>query len=209
MPQSLLETQAFVLHRENFNENFIRFELFCPNNGKLCALHRLTKKNLTSCLPDLFDLATFQLSPAKQGDLLFLKDFHLNHRYSNIPKNYSTFHYACQWAKILSINLSHIDLPNSLFQLTQKTLDAFENSQNPASTYLKTLFLFTRQEGYPIKEDWLINLPQDSLNPALIALQTPLANQNLPSPTIERLIDNLHLWIRQQTDILLPHLGEG
>lgn len=204
MPKSLLETQVIVLHKDNFNENFIRFDLFCPKNGKLCCLNRITKKSSTTSLPDLFDLVTLQLSPAKQGDLYFLKDFQLNHRHSGIPKNYAAFHYACQWAKILSTNLSHIDRPQPLFLLTQKALDAFEHFPNPASAYLKTLYLFTRQEGYPIKEDWLINLTSTLLDTALIALQSPLKLQTLSPGTIETVIDHLHLWIRQQTDILLP-----
>ncbi len=204
MPKCLLETQAIILHKENSNENFIRFDLFCPNKGKLCCLSRLTKKNLTNSHPDLFDLITLQLSPAKQGNLLFLKDFQINRRHSGIPKNYSAFYYACQWTKVLLLNLSYIEHPRPLFLLTEKALHAFELSINPESAYLKTLYLFTRQEGYPIKEHWLINLPDNLLNTAISVLQSPLNLQTLPSDVVEKLIDHLHLWITQHTNILLP-----
>lgn len=209
MPRCLLETQAIVLHKENSNDNFIGFDLFCPSSGKLRCLSRLTKKNLTNSHPDLFDLVTLQLSPAKQGDLLFLKDFQINRRHPGIAKNYSAFYHACQWTKILLLNLSHVDRPQPLFLLTEKALHAFELSINPESTYLKTLYLFNRQEGYPIKEHWLINLPNDLLNTALIALQSPLKLQNIPSNAVEELIDHLHTWITQYTEILLPRQSKN
>lgn len=203
MSKSSLETQAILLHKEPSNENFLRLDLFSPSHGKLTCLARFVQKK-TNTFPDLFDLLTLNLTPAKQGKLFFLKDSHLEYRHSGISKNYPAFHSACQWAKILSLNLSHIDRPEPLFALTLKALQSFEKSPNPLSTYLKTLYLFTRQEGYPIKEDWLINLPPDLLEHALIVLQSPLNLQSLPQTSIQNVIDLLHLWIAQHTDILLP-----
>lgn len=209
MIKGLLETQAIVLNKESSNENFIRLELFCPNNGKLTCLARCSSKNqknkTTTVLPDLFDCITVQLSPAKQGSLLFLKDFRLDRRYAGVSKNYSAFHYACLWVKILSLNLTHIDRPESLFLLTQKALDFFESLPNPQAIYFKTLYLFTRQEGYPIKEDWLINLPSEIMNEALIILQSALKEQKLIAGNVEKLIDHLHSWLRHSTEILISN----
>lgn len=203
MPKNFLETQAIILNKEKFEENFLRLNLFSPTNGQVLCLARLSKTQ-KSPLPDLFDLISIQLSPAKQGSLFFLNNFQLIHRHSNISKNYHAFYYACQWAQVLSLNLSHIDRPQPLFSLTQTALNAFENSPNPHSTYLKALFLFTRQEGYPIKEDWLKKLSPDSLTNTLTILHSPLENQTISQNNTEKLIDHLHSWIQKYTDILLP-----
>lgn len=204
MQRELLESKVIILNKENSGENFIRFELFCQNKGKLSCLSRVAKKTQSNNLPDLFDIATIYLSPARQGKLFFLKEFQLNYRHTGISKSYSAFLYACRWTKLLSMNLSVVEHPEYLFSLTQKTLNALEFSPSPQSAYLKTLYLFARYEGYPIKEDWLTNLPIDLLNDVLSILRNPLDVQSLSVSKIETLIDLIQSWISQETDILFP-----
>lgn len=203
MHERLSESIVIILNKVYSGENFLRFELFCPTNGKIFCLGRLSKK--TQNLPDLFDIGNVHLSPPRQGTLFFLKDFHPIFHHQNIPKNYTTFYHTCSWSKILSLNLPHIDNLHHLFSLTQKTLTAFNLSPQPHSIYLKTLYLFTRHEGYPIKEDWLTHLPFPLLNDALSILKNPLNAQTVSTTIIETLIHDIHSWISQKTDILLPN----
>lgn len=204
MHKGSLELTSIILHREFSGENFLRFELFCPIHGKVTCLNRLSTKKPNHYLPDLFDVANIHLTSPRQGTLFFLKTFHPILRHHNIPKNYSTFYYASYWIKIISMNLTYIDNLQYAFALTQKTLNAFDLSSQPHATYFKALYLLARHEGYPVKEDWLSQLPSAMFKNALSLLKNPLETQVLSIPIIESLIHHIHSWISQTTDILLP-----
>lgn len=203
--KGLLESTVIILNKENSGENFLRLELFSPINGKISCLNHISTKTRNNPLPDLFDIVNIHLSSPRQGTIFFLKAFHPLLHHQNISKNYSTFYYACNWIKILSMNLIHIDNLQHLFALTKKTLNAFNLSSQPHAIYFKALYLFVRHEGYPIKEDWLIHLSCALFNNALSILKNPLDAQNIPIPIIETLIHHFHSWISQKTDILLPN----
>ncbi|PWU06284.1 MAG: hypothetical protein C5B43_01995 [Verrucomicrobia bacterium] len=201
MSKRSLESTVLVLNKEKSGENFLKFELFCPNNGKIISLNRLSSKSPNSFL-DLFDISTIHLTFPQLGAFAFIKDFHTLFHHQNISKNYNSFYYASLWMKILSLNLEHIDNLKNLFSLTQKALNAFNLSLKPQSIYLKTLYLFIRSEGYPIKEDWLPNLPQNLLTEAISILKNPLTLQETSDTVSEELIQNLYFWIKQKTDII-------
>lgn len=207
MGKKFLDSTVLVLNKEKSGENFIKLELFCPNEGKISSLSRISKKSPTQPFLDLFDIAEIHLSSPEQGTHFFIKDFHpiLHHR--NISKNYHRFYYACHWMQILSLNLIHVENLHGLFSLTQKTLNAFNLSFQAHSIYIKTLYIFLRHEGYPIKEDWLTHLPATLLNHTLSILKNPLAEQNTPVQILEALIQNLESWINEATDLLLPKIA--
>lgn len=205
MHKRFLDSTVIILNKESSGENFLKLELFCPNNSKLLSLNRCSTKLKTNNLLDLFDIGHIHLTLPQQNGLFFVKEFHPILHHKNIPKNYTTFFHACNWIKIVSKNLLHIDNLQYLFSLTQKTLHAFNASSQPHSIYLKTLYLFVRQEGYPIKEDWLVNLSPDLLNHAICILKNPLSTQNTPIRILEILIQDIHSWMTQKTEILLPN----
>lgn len=204
MSKRFLDSTVLILNKENSGENFTKLELFCPTNGKLITLNRFSKKYKSENLLDLFDIGQIQLTLSEQNGPSFVKEFHPLLHHKNIAKNYITFHHACNWVKIISKNLLHIENLQYLFSLTQKTLHAFNTSSSPHAIYIKALYLFIRNEGYPIKEDWLINLSPNLITHAMGIIKHPLDNQNTPTGVFEELIQNIHTWMAQQTEIISP-----
>jgi len=206
MHKRSLDSTVLVLNKKKSGENFLQIELFCPKQGKILGLSRLSTKSSTKCLLDLFDIVQINLSLPTQGTHFFINECHPILQHHNISKNYNIFYYACHWIQILSRNLIYVDNLDYLFSLTQKTLNAFNLSSQPHSIYLKTLYLFLRHEGYPIKEDWLTHLPSQLLNHAIFVLKNPLIEQTTSVQILETLIQNLESWVKQNTALLLPNL---
>lgn len=205
MDKRFLDSTVIILNKEDSGENFHKFELFCSIHGKLISLDRVSNHAKTKNLLDLFDIGYIHLTLPQPNGFFFIKEFQPILQHKNISKNYATFHQACNWIKIVSRNLLHIENFEYLFSLTQKVLHSFNISSAPHCIYLKALYLFARHEGYPVKEDWLVNLSPELLSHAICIIKNPVDDQSVPMRIQEILIQDMHSWMMQRTEILLPN----
>lgn len=96
--------------------------------------------------------------------------------------------------------------PGILYEITERTFDAFAEKGAPEIVALKALYLILKDEGYPVRESWWPQLPQHLREPARQFINSPTpeglsAEQVALCAEIE---NNLHNWLRFETDLTLP-----
>ena len=70
----------------------------------------------------------------------------------------------------------HEDSRTSVARLLRTALAAFATGVRPDAVSFKSLYCFARDEGYPVKQEWLPTLPKTIRTAALHLLRTPLAH---------------------------------
>lgn len=198
-----LSTEGLILDKNTSGESHWRYTLFSPQHGRILCLQRKSRKPKQQTTIDLFDIGQFQLELPDQGTATFIKDFQLIHRFSQLGKSYSALTRASEFAHIVSNNLQHAEHFTTLYQLCQRTLSALEEAHHPTATLIKSLYLFARDEGYPIKEDWYTHLPTDEQKCAALIINTPLAKLDLNESLAQTILKQLQTWLKTHTDILI------
>jgi hypothetical protein len=89
--------------------------------------------------------------------------------------------------------------------LVRQALASFASGARPDLVWFKSLYLFARDEGYPVKQEWLPSLPATLRAQAEHALRTPLVqlNDELPQTQSDLLAQRLADYLRGHTDILI------
>ena len=84
-----------------------------------------------------------------------------------------------------------------------EALEKWDLGRHPEAVLFKALYLFSRAEGYAVKESWLEDLSASQRELAIDVLRTPVRNQRVETETVNALIDNLKRWLAGETDILV------
>jgi len=87
--------------------------------------------------------------------------------------------------------------------LAERSLAAFARILRPEVTHFKSLYLFARAEGYPVKEHMLAGWPADDRRLAQRLLAEPLEGDQPPVDEAKRLLERLQHYIAAYTDILI------
>lgn len=206
MPGPTLQTEAFVLSKRPPAESFQTFTLFSAEHGSLLALQRLPKKSSANHLAlDLFDEIAVTLESSNQGSTWFIKEVRLLNRPAAIGRSYETLRFASAFAALIARNPVHEDSRAAVATLLRTAFAAFASSPLPEVVYFKSLYCFARDEGYPVKQQWLPTLPRDLhaeanrlLHTALSDLEKPAA-KNVP---LETLLLRLREYLRGHTEII-------
>jgi len=198
--------QALILRQAPSGESFLKLEVLTPESGAFLCLKRTSKKNLQQSVPDLFDTAEIQLETSKQGTARFVREYQLITRREAIGRNYRTLQQASEFCALLARNAPHMAEPAALFELAERTLNAFAEGKAPEVVHLKAIYLLLKDEGYPIRESWW---PQ--LNPTLRNAAKTLINQPAPEAitsaereSCTQITRHLYRWLEQDTDLVLP-----
>ena len=203
--KKILSTEGVVLHKTPSGEHFWRYTLCTPQHGKLICLQRDSSKKKGQVLPDLFDIGVFEIEVPIQGKATFIREYFLQHRLSSIGSSYERLKAAARFATIIGNNLQHIELLPNIYSLCCKTLLAFASAPYPAAALLKGLYVFARDEGYPVKEDWYPQLPYKLQSIAASILNTPLAELALDPGSMGHILEHLINWLHTHTDIVVEH----
>jgi len=197
---------ALILGAAPSGESFLRLDILTPDDGAFICLKRVSKKNLQKTSPDLFDTADLQLETSKQGTTRFVREYTLITRRSSIGHSYRSLQHASAYGSLLARNAPQMAEPTALFQLAERSLDAFAESKAPEIIHLKALYLLLKDEGYPVRESWWtqLNRQQQNLARALINSPTPEKNERAQRDSCEQLIQNLQTWMTRETDLVLP-----
>lgn len=199
--------RVLVLRKEPSGESFLKLHLLGPELGsQLCLKRVASKTRSTKSAPDLFDTAEVQLDISKQGTTRFVNEYEIIHRRSEIGLNYRALQHACDLSNLLILNGGHMgDLP-ALYQLAERSMDAFAERLEPSVVFLKSTFLLLKDEGYPVRESWWPDLPAHLREHTRTLLAEP-SPASLP-PEVRKSCgaatqDLLH-WLRRETDLTLP-----
>ena len=198
--------RALVLRIAPSGESFHKLDILTPDNGALLCLKRISKKNHLTAAPDLFDSADINLETSKQGTARFVREYQLVQRRSRIGQSYHKLRYASDFCALLAHNGRHMADPAALFQLAERTLDAFAKRDAPAIVFLKALYLLLKDEGYPVRESWWPQLHASLRVPAKQLLNNPTPD-HAEAPLLEvceQASRNLCHWLRRETDLILP-----
>lgn len=202
MPDRYETIRATVLHRELTGENHYRIHTFDSVKGGCRLLFRHSKNKGNTPPPDLFDSGEFEIEAAR-GDSWFVKEFRLESSRMAIPRNYSVFKYACQFVEIFRRNTEHIHDALGPAEVLEKTLNAFENGIRPDVTLFKSLYLLARSEGFPVKEQFIADLPSSGRALAVELLNLPLDEQTAPPAKVEPLIHRMRIWLTSHADFVI------
>ena len=207
VPAQSLQTDAFVLLKRPPADTFQSFTVFSAEHGTLTILQRIAKKSAaTNAALDLFDEASLLLESSNQGRTWFVKETQLLGRPAGIGRSYEALQFASEFTALLARNPVHEDSRAIVATLLRTALAAFATGVRPDAVFFKSLYCFARDEGYPVKQQWLPSLPDDLRAEAGRLLHTPLAGLQelkLESQTTRILQRRLGEYLRGHTEILL------
>ena len=145
------------------------------------------------------DRIEVQLDSPSERSPFFVKEYVLLERYEALGKRYATLVCASEFARLLSKNKTEC---RHAYTLLEKALKAWNTGHPPEVVLFKSLYLFAKQEGYPVKEQWLAKLSGSYQTQALSILNRSL-DQCPQTGSLEALTTPLLQWIEHHTDILV------
>ncbi len=203
MPTLRLSTEGFLLSKKTTGESYLSYQIFSGEHGLLLCLKRVSQKKTDKVQPDLFDRAQLDLEKPQTGYAWFVRDYEIIKRHTGIARNYNSLLCASEFASTLLKNLTHTETFAGLFHLTGVVFQSWEKGLNPELVLLKSLYLFAREEGYPVKQDWWQNLPPSEREEATRLLNNKIETLNIDDEKLQSILQNFKKWLPQGTDILL------
>jgi hypothetical protein len=204
VPAQSLQTDAFVLLKRPPTDTFQMFTLFSGEHGALLALQRLPKKTAPTAPPlDLFDEASLLLESSNQGRTWFIKEARLVTRHPGLGRSYDTLRLASRLATLVGRNSVHEESRPAVAALLRTAFGAFASATRADIVYLKSLYRFARDEGYPLKEQWFPTLPATDRADVATLLNLPLAAQTAAPEFVARLQARLEEYLRGHTEIIV------
>lgn len=197
-------TSAFVLNRQPSGESMLQLQLFAEDLGNVAAYCRLSRSKAAAGAPppDLFDRIDTVLETRNEGRTWFLKESAATRRFAGLGRSYRRLEYASRFAAILLRNPLNDDVVPSLFRDLENALTAWEQGGHPETVFLKALYLYARDEGFPAREDWWARLPAARRAAADTLIHTPLRDH--PESAVMQaapLIASLQAWLRDHHDL--------
>lgn len=205
MPGQTLTTEAFVIEKRPPSDAFQTFGLFSAEHGNLVALQRVPRKASASHVAaDLFDEVSVMLESSNLGRTWFMKEIRIARRRSGIGRSYDALRFASALAAVISRNPVHEESRENVARMLSKALDALAEGPRPDVVHLKSLYLFARDEGYPVKQEWLPSLSAADNAVAREVLNRRLEAQVYPAADVARLRRSLEAYLGASTDIIIP-----
>jgi len=213
MPGQQLQTQAFVLAKQpSGSDSFEQLTVFSGEHGVLHCLIRTPKPNPTAAgrrnsakrsegSLDLFDEAELWLESTNQGRTWFIKEHRFIQRQPGIGRSYETLRAASALTTLISRNPVSDESRPTVADLLRSSLSALGAGGRPDIIWLKALYCFLRDEGYPVKQHWWPELPPAERELAAQLLNQPLAAQAAAPEAVALIIRRLEEWVKAETEI--------
>ena len=213
MPGLPLQTDAFVLLKRPPSDAFQGFNVFSAEHGALLIHQRLSRRGGTASKPakggattvalDLFDEVSLRLESSNQGSTWFVQEVRLLQRHADIGRSYETLRNASALAALVARNPVHEDSRAQVAALLRQAFASFAAGARPDLVWFKSLYLFARDEGYPVKQQWFPTLPAADRENVATLLNRPLAEQTATPAVVTRLQNRFEEYLRGHTEILL------
>lgn len=194
--------QASVLKCEQRGENLLYIVLFCPECGIVDVIKRVSKKK-SAQIPDIFDEISAELESAKSGSLKFMRSFDILKKRRGIARSYEALTHASSIAECVLSNARNIEDCAKISSLLKSSLDAIDSLNAPAAARLKFIYVFARDEGYPVIEDFFNSLKNEDRQNFAFIIKTAVSELEKFDAIAEAHIAPLENWVRLNTDILI------
>ncbi|MEM9159526.1 MAG: hypothetical protein AAGB46_10795 [Verrucomicrobiota bacterium] len=201
MPSQPIVFTGIILGQEKRSEKFNGYTVLSPEIGKRLVLKRISSKSNTINHIDFFDDGEFTAEDKNESGACFFKDFDLRSRRTKIAEDYEAFKLAMRFAKLIVRNPIHEENAKSLYQLAIRSLDAWQDTNFPEAAYLKSVYLYCRDEGYPINAEWYSQLASPDAATAKHVLNTSLSEIDADKHRIAHCIERLEHYLQQSTHI--------
>ena len=202
MPGQQLQTTAFVLAKlPSGSDSFEQLTAFSGEHGVLHCLRRIAQSKTASTPLDLFDEAELWLESTNQGRTWFIKEHRFLQRQPGIGRSYDTLRAAAALTTLFSRNPVSDESRPAVADLLRSSLAALAAGGRPDITWLKALYCFLRDEGYPVKQQWWPELPEADRELAAQLLNQPLAAQTAAPETVAPITRRLEEWVHRETEI--------
>lgn len=198
-------SDAIVLKLTPTGERFTQVNLLTSQHGLFSLLKRNQNKANAFSI-DLFDQGEAHIDnkPGENANQGFLNDFHVSKKRSGLGKNYRLLQAASWMSGLLLANPIHEETTEDLLRLAERAFDALNDGRPPQAVMLKTLYVFARDEGYPILEDWASKLSPQIASKVATLLKTPLAEIQLDEASQKSAFASLAHYVEHHTHIRLP-----
>lgn len=198
-----LQTSAFILGRTpSGSDSFEQLPVFSATEGLLLCLRRVSTKSAGQSTPlDLFDEAELWLESPSQGRTWFIKEHRHLARHPGIGRSYAALTAAAQLAQLIQRNPVSDESRAPITALLRQSFGALDHGARPDLVWLKSLFCFLRDEGYPVKQHWWPQLGAADRLLAAQFLQQPLADQDPDAGLVHRITRHLADWVASDTEL--------
>jgi hypothetical protein len=204
MPGLSLQTEACVLFKRPPSEKFHLLTVFSAEHGLLSIMQRLAQKAAApGGVLDLFDDAALTLASSNQGQTWFVQEARVLVRRSAIGRSYDTLRLAAAFTTLVAHNPVAAESRAQVAALLRQALDAFATAARPDIVHFKSLYCFVRDEGFPVKQQWLPGLSPADRTIAAGLLNQPLAGQTAAPEHVTRLVRLFEDYLRGHTEILM------
>ncbi len=202
MPGQQLQTEAFILAKQpSGSDSFEQLTAFSRTQGNLHCLRRMSQSKTALTPLDLFDEAELWLESTNQGRTWFIKEHRFIQREPGIGRSYETLRAAAALATLVCRNPVADESRAAVAGLLRSSLTALGAGGRPDIIWLKTLFCFLRDEGYPVKQQWWLELSASERELAATLINQPLAAQLATSETVAVIIRRLEEWMQRETEV--------
>ena len=207
MSGPLHQTEAHVLAKAPHAGDHLVLTCFSPTDGLLTALLRQTRsqKTDTSPAPDLFDRLSLTLNhgrAAPTGGPWFVREYRLLTRHAALGRDYATLASASRLARLVTRNPIPEDSRAAIDALLTQAFTAFSREgTRPELIYFKSLYCLARDEGLPLKQEWLPALPADDRALIAAALNQPSTSPSPTPPDLVRLTKLLEGYLAATHDL--------
>lgn len=203
MAGQTVHISGIILKKEASGEQFFRLTLLSAEHGSVLAMLRRPKRNSRTPSPDLFDEVEMVLEKKGENGFGFVKELTIQHQRRALAKSFIALELACEWSSILSKNLPRETESEAIYALFKKALDAWEKRKHPEAIFFKCLFVYAKDEGYPVKHDWFEKLTHSERVEVAKILNTPIPELETNPEVCRKWIDALKHYIQHYTDILI------
>jgi hypothetical protein len=205
VPGQTLTTEAFVIEKRPPTDSFQSLTLFSPEHGNLLALQRVPRRpSAAHVAPDLFDDVAVMLESSNQGRSWFVKEIRIANRRTAIGRSYEALLFASALVAVVGRNPVHEESRENVGLLLRTALDAFAAGVRPDVVHLKSLYVFARDEGYPVKQEWVPSLGAADAAVAAAVLNRRVGEQQVAPAEVARLRASLELYLAGNTEIRIP-----
>ncbi len=200
MPKSI-ESTAIVIDKSLRGEGDLLLSLFSAELGFFNCIKKISKKK-TSQQPDFFNLITGNFEKIGASDLRILRDFELLKSNASIAKNYDAFMQASEICRTILKNGKLIEDVGLLYDTLTHALSALDAGANPIVVRTKFVYIFSKQEGYAVKQGFASNLNLQEKSLLQEMLSKPSLNCQVCSQEAQRLLAKFIAWLSANTDIV-------
>jgi recombinational DNA repair protein (RecF pathway) len=197
------QIDAWVLAKRPPSDTFITLTIFSRQQGAALAIQRISKKSTAYAPLDLFDEASLSIEEPSSSQAGFIKEARLLTRHTGIGQTYESLTLASKLATLIARNPVGEESRESIYELLRLGFAAFAASSRPDVVYLKSLYRFCRDEGYPLKQAWVPALPSADRAIVTELLNQPVNAQTAEPKTVARLVRRLEDYLRGETEFIL------